>query len=442
MGNCRFCGNHLNHTFIDLGNQPPSNSFLTKEQLDLPEIYYPLRVYVCERCFLVQLPEVKKASEIFKDDYVYYSSESPANVAHAKEYVKMIINRFNPLHVLEIGSNDGYMLQWFKEKGCDVLGVDPADGPATIAIKKKDIPTFRFFFGIDLCNKTFIKDTKFDLICSINTIAHQPDINDFVAGIKIALAPNGVTTHEFPHLMNLVEKCQFDTIYHEHYSYFSFITICLIFEKHGLEIFDVEQIPEHGGSLRIYAQHEKTGKYPVNVRVPRLFEEEYEKGMDTLAYYQGFQGEIDKIKRDIIRLLNPSPLFIIDPDAFSKNFDLGVIRPRKIWITKEIKPPTIIYTHNKIAAYGAAAKGVTFLNYCGIRSDLISFVVDRSPHKIGKYLPGSHIPVVSEDVLKEQKPAYVLILAWNLKNEIMEQLKYIREWNGIFIVAAPKLEVL
>jgi len=394
---CRFCHKTLRDVFIDLGHQPPANSFLTKEQLEEPEIYYPLKVYVCA-CGLVQIPEMKKASEIFREDYPYFSSQSPSNVSHAKEFAEMILERFPHIkRVVEIGSNDGYMLQWFKQMGCGVLGFEPAEGPASIA-ESKGINTVKRFFGCDFVG---IEGNLFpvaDLICSINTIAHQPDINDFVEGMKIALAPEGIITAEFPHLMNLVRYNQFDTIYHEHYNYFSLDIIMKIFKKHRLTVFDVDEIPEHGGSLRIYACHEGERKPLKNIK--RVLRKE----SDTLARAKFLQHRAENIRRDLLR-------FLVTNGA-------------------------------EIVAYGAPAKGNTLLNYCRINRDLIHSVVDKSPHKQGKYLPGSHIPVLGESRIKCTLPEYVLILPWNLKEEIMEQLSYIRKWKAKFVTAIPRLEVL
>lgn len=396
---CRFCQTELTNTFCDLGHQPPSNSFLTAAQLNEPEMTYPLKVMVCDQCWLVQLPESKEAREIFKDDYPYYSSQSPANVSHAKEYVEMIGERFHPESVLEIGSNDGYMLQWFKQKGLTVRGVDPAVGPAEEA-QGKGIDTLILPF----CSTVARHMDKYDLICNINTLAHQPVLNDFIEGMKIALAPDGVITCEFPHLMRLVECSQFDTIYHEHYSYFSFATICAIFQKHGLGVFDIDEILEHGGSLRIYATHRSQSS--INAKVNEFISREGRRGMADLPYYQSFQPKIDTIKTHIVRLL-------IDLKMEGK----------------------------KVAGYGAAAKSNTFVNYCGIGPDLLPYIVDRSPHKIGKFCPGSHIPVVDESRLREDRPDYILILAWNLRDEIEKQLSYTREWGCKFIVAIPELKI-
>jgi len=407
--NCRFCGAELTHVFINLGHQPPSNSFLTN--LNEPETTYPLRVFVCDQCWLVQLPEYKKATEIFKDDYVYFSSQSPANVSHAKEFADIMVERFGlwtESDVLEIGSNDGYMLQWFKEKSIPCVGFEPSRDVADVA-NKKGIPTYYCFFGADDLTRPFLShigDTRrFNLICGINVLAHQPDINDFVEGVRIALAPKGVAVFEFPYLVNLIDKCQFDTIYHEHYSYYSLMSISTIFRKHGLEIFDVDEIPEHGGSLRIYAYHGERSY--VFDSVKSMIANEEKLGVDSLDYYTGFQDKVSKIKTDIVS-------FLIDRTQWGKT----------------------------IVGYGAAAKGNTFLNYCSIRSDLVSFVVDRSPYKQGKYLPGSHIRVTNEDELKAFKPDYVLVLSWNIFDEVVEQLSYIREWGGKFIRAIDKLEVI
>jgi SAM-dependent methyltransferase len=397
----------------DLGFQPPSNSLLTN--LEEPETHYPLTAYVCEKCWLAQVPESKKATEIFTEDYPYFSSQSPANVSHAKKYVDMICERFKlgerqwdgilgvhkcfkKTKVLEIGSNDGYMLQFFKERACEVLGIDPAMEPAKVAIGK-GIPTEITFFQYYMHSSSPTWDTKFDLICGINVLAHQPDINDFVKGLKMVLAPEGIITFEFPHLMRTIEGMQFDQIYAEHFSYFSFVTVREIFRKHGLEIFDVDYLREHGGSLRIYAQHD-AGIQTEAPEVRELIGFERDAGMFTAEYYTDFNKKVQIIKDDFMEWLYNS---------------------------RSLGETTI--------AYGAAAKGNTFLNYCGIRSDLIPCVIDKSPHKQGKYLPGSHIKIVSEEEGMKLRPDYVLILPWNLEKEISEQLKYISEWGGKTISA-------
>lgn len=399
--NCRLCGSTDLRPFVDLGHQPPSNSFLTKAQLDEPEVTYPLKLFTCASCRLVQIPEYKMAREIFKEDYPYYSSESPSNVQHAKEYVEMITGKFGLTinsQIMEIGGNDGYLLQHFPE-GSKVLNIEPSFGPANVSARK-GIPTITSFFSNQLSLLY-----KFDLICGINVLAHQPNINDFVEGIAIALKPSGICTMEFPHLYHLIKDCQFDTIYHEHYNYFSLSTILKLFGKHNLQVFDVEELPEHGGSLRIYAHKIASG---TSSRVQDVLQKEWKAGLmdvESSAYF-GFESRVRQIKRDLVR-------FIMDvPEDMS------------------------------IAAYGAAAKGNTLLNYCGIKSDLIPYVADRSPHKQGKYLPGSHIKVISPEELEEYSPDYVLVLPWNIKREIMKQLEYIRDWDGKFIVPIPNVEVV
>jgi SAM-dependent methyltransferase len=404
---CRFCGTTLTHEFIDLVNAPLSNAFLTERQLNEPEIFYPLKLFVCHNCFLVQIDEYKDSKEIFSHNYAYFSSYSTSWLEHAKRYVKMIIDRFGfdeNSQVIEIASNDGYLLQYFQLKQIPVLGIEPATNVAMSA-QEKGIETIEDFFGASLANRLVSQDKMADLIIGNNVFAHVPDVNDFVAGLKIALKNNGVITLEFPHLMQLIEQNQFDTIYHEHFSYFSFSTAKLIFEKHGLELFDVEQISTHGGSLRIYGKHKDDASKNISPNVTALLHEEKAKGMQTTEYYDGFRNKADRVKYDLIDFL---------------------IKQKK--------------DGKKVAAYGAAAKGNTLLNYCGIKRDLIKFVVDASPHKQGMFLPGSHIPVVKEDEIIRSKPDYVLILPWNIKNEITEQLSYIRGWAGRFVVAVPKLE--
>lgn len=406
---CRFCKNDLEFIFVDLNNSPPSNSFLTKEDLNTEEIYYPLRLYVCENCFLVQIPEHKKASDIFDKDYIYFSSFSKSWLEHCKEYSENIIKRFNVNQqslVTEIASNDGYLLQYFKEKNIPVLGIEPTENTAAAA-REKGINTISKFFGETFANELSKKNSKADLLIGNNVLAHVPDINDFVKGMKIVLKDGGVITMEFPHLMKLVEEKQFDTIYHEHFSYLSFTTVEKIFAFHNLTIFDVEEIPTHGGSLRIYAQHkEYDSARPAGESVTILRNKEKSAGLTELAYYKDFQEKVDAIKYDLLNFL---------------------IQQKK--------------SGKKVAAYGAAAKGNTLINYCGIRKDLISFVTDASPFKQNKFLPGSHIPVLNEDELKIFKPDFVLILPWNIKEEIMNQLNYINEWGGKFVTAVPELNI-
>jgi SAM-dependent methyltransferase len=406
--NCRSCKNPLTHVFVDLGSSPPSNSYLSPDQLNEPESFYPLRVYVCEKCFLVQIDEHKKAEEIFDQSYAYFSSFSKTWLEHAKNYVGMMCERFGfdeKSQVIEIASNDGYLLQYFKEKNIKVLGVEPTLSTATAA-REKGIETLTEFFGSEFAAGLKSKGLQADLLLGNNVLAHVPDINDFVSGLSVALKPDGVLTMEFPHIMQLVENNQFDTIYHEHFSYLSLHTTRGIFAARGLEIFDVEELPTHGGSLRIFAKHVEDDSKEVSGRVEELLNKELEHGLLDLNYYLDFQKKADKVRDDLLVFLRAQK-------------EMG----------------------NRVAAYGAAAKGNTLLNYCGVKNDLIEFVVDASPHKQGRYLPGSRIPIVDEHYIRREKPAYVLVLPWNIKDEIMEQLSYIDEWGGVFVTAIPSLSV-
>jgi hypothetical protein len=406
--NCRFCHHPLSIEFIDLVNSPASNSFLTKEQLNEPETFYPLKVFVCDECFLVQVDEYQKSDAIFNNDYAYFSSYSTSWLAHAKRYTDSMIERFGfneKSNVIEIASNDGYLLQYFKERNVPVLGIEPTKNTAEVAISK-GIETLTEFFGTSCAGKLVNKGLKADLLLGNNVLAHVPDINDFVEGMKIVLNTEGVITMEFPHLIQLVDNNQFDTIYHEHFSYLSFYTVKQIFESKGLELFDVEEVSTHGGSLRIYAKHKEDLTKSISDNVKKLIAKEINKGVNLLTYYKGFQDRAEKIKLDLWS-------FLIEQKRLGK----------------------------KVAAYGAAAKGNTLLNYCGIKNDLIAFVVDANPHKQNKFLPASHIPVMNEDVLKLEKPDYVFILPWNLKTEITEQLKYIKEWDSKFLVSIPEITI-
>ena len=407
--NCRFDKLPLTEVFLDLGFSPPSNSFLKKEQLNEAETYYPLKLYVSERSFLVQVDEFKQASEIFSSDYVYFSSYSSSWLAHSKAYVDMMIQRFaynNNSQVVEIASNDGYLLQYFQAQRIPVLGIEPTAGTAAVA-KQKGIDSWVEFFGVALAKRMVAEGKQGDLLLGNNVLAHVPDLNDFVGGLKIALKPDGVITMEFPHLMQLVAHNQFDTVYHEHFSYLSLIAVKTIFEHHGLQIFDVEEIPTHGGSLRIFAKHRENESHTILPSVDELLKKEKSRGMDGLAFYQGFQQKANEVKNQFLR-------FLLDAKQAGK----------------------------KIVGYGAAAKGNTLLNYCGIKTDLIDFVVDANPHKQNRFLPGSHIPVCGEEKLKEAKPDYVIIFPWNIKEEIMKQLSYIKEWNGQFVTAIPHLKIV
>lgn len=405
---CRFCNAQLKHLFVSLGVSPLANSYLTKEQLHKMESFYPLNVYVCDSCFLVQLQEFESPEKIFSD-YAYFSSYSDTWLKHASDYVDKMIKmfQFNACsHIVEIASNDGYLLQYFVEKGIPVLGIEPAHNVAEVA-KRKGILTETAFFGTRTAEQLKSKGKQADLLLGNNVLAHVPDLNDFVAGLKILLKPQGVITMEFPHLMRLIENIQFDTIYHEHFSYFSFLTVEKIFAAHGLTLFDVEELSTHGGSLRIYAKHREDNTKPVSASVHELRQREENNGYTDITRYLTFKEKVEAIKRDILALL--------------------------IKIKGE---------GTTIVGYGAPAKGNTLLNYCGIRTDFIDYTVDRNPHKQKHYLPGSHIPIESPDKIKETKPDYVFILPWNLKDEIIEQITYIREWGGKFIVPIPKVEVL
>jgi 2-polyprenyl-3-methyl-5-hydroxy-6-metoxy-1,4-benzoquinol methylase len=406
---CRFCKNELQHVFIDLVNSPASNSFLTKEQLNEPEVFYPLKVYTCDKCFLVQLDEYKKSDDIFNSDYVYFSSYSSTWLDHARRYTEKMLDRFHyssQSQVVEIASNDGYLLQYFREKNIPVLGIEPTGNTAKVAMEK-GIDTVVDFFGVRLAKELKAKGVEADLLLGNNVLAHVPDIVDFVGGMKIILKTDGVITMEFPHVVQLIDNNQFDTIYHEHFSYLSFYTVTEIFASQGLEIFDVEELPTHGGSLRIYAKHKEDTSKSISPNVKDLTEKEHAKGVTDITYYNNFGEKALKVKLDVLS-------FLIEQKRNGK----------------------------RVAAYGAAAKGNTLLNYCGVKDDLIAYVADANPNKQNKYLPASHIPVVNENWLRSSKTDYVLVLPWNLKEEIVEQLGYISEWGGKFVLPIPELEII
>ena len=406
--NCRHCKTFLSDVFIDLVNAPPSNSFLVEEDLVRPEIFYPLKVFVCRNCWLVQTDEMKSSSEIFNSEYAYYSSYSSTWIEHSRRFAEMICDRLSlngNSQVIEIASNDGYLLQFFKAKGIPCFGVEPAGGAADVA-RSKGIETIGDFFGRMLSSKFAEKGIIADLIVGNNVLAHTPDINDFVAGLPGILSPSGTVTMEFPHLLRLIENSQFDTIYHEHFSYLSLTAVSRIFMSFGLEIYDVEELTTHGGSLRIYARHAKISKSPPGSKVGSIISMEKKFGLFDLAVYYEFQKKANKIKYDFLD-------FLTDAAIGGK----------------------------KIIGYGAAAKGNTLLNYCGVKKDMISFVVDASPAKQGKFLPGSHIPVVAENEIKKFQPDFVIIFPWNISEEIMSQIEYIREWGGKFVITIPKLKI-
>ena len=406
---CRFCQAELKHVFMDLVNSPASNSFLTIGQLNEPETFYPLKVFTCHECFMVQVDEYKKSATIFNGDYAYFSSYSTSWLQHAKTYTEKMINRFgldDLSQVIEIASNDGYLLQYFKQRDIPVLGIEPTANTAAIATSK-GIASVVDFFGTRLATDLAQRGVQADLLLGNNVLAHVPDIVDFVTGMKLILKPAGVITMEFPHLMQLVDNNQFDTIYHEHFSYLSFHTVQKIFAAQRLQMFDVEELPTHGGSLRIYAKHAENTSLAVSPNVDLLLKKEAKKGLNSLAYYADFQKKTTQVKLEVLS-------FLIEQKRLGK----------------------------KVAAYGAAAKGNTLLNYLGVKNDFISYVVDANPHKQNKYLPASHIPVVAESHLAKDRPDYVLILPWNLQAEITSQLAYIRQWGGKFVIPIPHLQLV
>ena len=406
---CRHCGAELTVPLIDLGTAPPSNAYLTEADLKKPEKWYPLRVLVCTDCWLVQTEDYAGREELFNEDYAYFSSVSSSWLAHAKRYVEAVVDRFElnaGSLVVELAANDGYLLQYVQERGIPCYGVEPTASTAQAA-RTKGLTIIEEFFGANLADRLTSERGQADLVIANNVLAHVPDINDFVTGISKLLKPSGVATFEFPHLLNLIEQRQFDTIYHEHYSYLSLTAVHRIFSTNGLEILDVEEIPTHGGSLQVFAQRRDTKLQATSSNVDALLQKELDQGLLSAAYYAGFQEKVNYIKDDFLVFL------------------LKAKREGKV-----------------AAAYGAAAKGNTLLNYAGIRSDLISFVVDRSPGKQDKFMPGSRIPIFSEDFLKKIMPDYICILPWNLKSEITAQLDYIKEWGGSFVLAIPELSVI
>jgi 2-polyprenyl-3-methyl-5-hydroxy-6-metoxy-1,4-benzoquinol methylase len=404
---CRFCGSRLQHTFVDLGMSPLCESYLSADQLNQMEPFYPLHVYVCERCFLVQLEEYVSPEHIFTE-YAYFSSYSDTWLEHAETYTEMVVDRFRldeRSQVVEVASNDGYLLQYFVARDIPTLGVEPARNVAQVAVEK-GIPTLVEFFGADLARQLAADGKQADLLIGNNVLAQVPNINDFVEGMKILLKPQGVITVEFPHLMHLMKENQFDTIYHEHFSYFSFITTEKIFAAHGLTLFDVEELPTHGGSLRIYACHAEDISKPAGERVIELRTREIEAGFASLDTYGAFEEQVKETKRKLLE-------FLIQARRKGKS----------------------------IAGYGAPGKGNTLLNYCGVRTDFLDYTVDRNPYKQGKFLPGTHIPICHPDKIKETRPDYVLILPWNFKDEIMKQIAYIRDWGGQYLVPIPEVTI-
>jgi len=405
---CRFCGAPLRHRFCDLGLSPPSNAYMREGDLDQMEAFFPLQADVCEQCLLVQVPAFETPEQIFTD-YAYFSSFSDSWLEHCKKFAAEAIARFGldtQSRVVEIASNDGYLLQFFKQAGVPVLGIEPAANVARVA-QDRGIDSLVRFFGVALAEELAGQGKQADLIVCNNVFAHVPDLNDFTHGLHILLKPEGVVSIEFPHLQRLIEQSQFDTIYHEHFWYFSFLTARRVLAHHGLEVFDVVQIPTHGGSLRVMAQRAGSGKQPVTAAVAKLSAQEDGFGMSRLETYLTFDEKARAVKRDLLE-------FLIKSKREGKT----------------------------IAGYGAPAKGNTLLNYCGIRQDFIDYTVDRNTEKQGRFLPGTHIPVHAPEMLRQTRPDYVLILPWNIKDEVMAQTSYIREWGGRFVVPIPSLQVI
>lgn len=405
---CRHCASELSRSFLDLGTAPPSNSYLSASELSQPEKYYPLRVLVCAGCWLVQTEDFADHHDLFASDYAYFSSFSDSWLSHAREYVNAMQVRFGLTSeslVVEVASNDGYLLQYVRDAGIGSLGIEPTASTAEAA-RAKGIEVIENFFGVELAQRLVSHNRMADLMAANNVLAHVPDINDFVSGFAILLKPEGVATFEFPHLAQLVEHAQFDTVYHEHFSYLSLTAVARIFASNGLTVFDVEELPTHGGSLRVYAQRAGEGAQPVTPAVEALLLREQQLGMDGPAYYEGFQQRSDRIKDDFVRFLS---------DAKRAG--------------------------QSVVAYGAAAKGNTLLNYAGVRKDLLAWVVDRNPAKRDKFMPGSRLPIVDEQWIREARPDYVVILPWNLQEEVIAQLGYVREWGGQFVTAVPQLKI-
>jgi 2-polyprenyl-3-methyl-5-hydroxy-6-metoxy-1,4-benzoquinol methylase len=409
---CRHCRNELTLTLIDLGSAPPSNAYLSNETLHAPEKWFPLRVLVCEKCWLVQTEDFAQADELFAPDYAYFSGFSSTWLSHSECYVTEMVQRFKlhaGSHVVEVGANDGYLLQYVQARNIPCTGIEPTASTAAAA-RAKGIAVVESFFGVHLAEELIVHGKSADLLVVNNVLAHVPDINDFVAGCAILLKPQGVATFEFPHLMKLVTENQFDTIYHEHFSYLSLTTVSRIFAANGLDIFDVEELPTHGGSLRVYARRadtpERCRDNTASARTKTLLNKETAAGLNTAAFYRGFQMRAEEVKNKFLS-------FLLEAQA-------GGL---------------------KVAAYGAAAKANTLLNFAGVRPDLLPYVVDRNAAKQGKYMPGSRIPIADETLLRETRPDYVIIFPWNIRDEISGQLDYIRQWSAQFAVAVPCLEV-
>ncbi len=405
---CRHCSTDATLLLVDLGSAPPSNAYLTSDAMHGPEIWLPLRVFVCQRCWLAQTEDFAQAERLFSADYTYFSAYSTGWLAHSERYVSEMIARFaldSDSHVVEVAANDGYLLQYVKERGVPCTGIEPTASTAAAA-RNRGIPIVEAFFGLELAEELAQNGRQADLMTANNVLGHVPDINDFVRGFTALLKPQGVATFEFHHLKQLVDGCQFDTIYHEHFSYLSLTAVETIFAAAGLAVFDVQEHATHGGSLRVFAQRADTGRYPRMAAVDALLAAETTAGLRDPAYYAGFQERALKVKHDFLSFL----------------------------VTARREGQTVV-------GYGAAAKGNTLLNFAGVRPDLVSFVADRNPAKQGRYLPGSRIPVVGEAELKNARPDFILILPWNLKDEVMSEHGYVREWGGRFVTAVPELKI-
>ena len=405
---CRHCGSALHLPFLDLGSAPPSNAYLSEAGLRAPEAWYPLRLLVCEVCWLVQTEDHAGREALFTDDYAYFSSFSSSWLAHAKAYVQCMVERLGldrDSCVVEVAANDGYLLQYVKAAGIPCLGIEPTHSTAAAA-RARDIEIVERFFGVALADELVQSGRQADLMAANNVLAHVPDINDFVAGFAHLLKPHGVATFEFPHLLRLVQRNQFDTVYHEHYSYLSLLALESVFSRNGLTIFDVEELPTHGGSLRVFTQRTDQGRHAIEPAVARLRQAELDAGLQSTAFYGDLQARAEQVKDDLLRFL---------------------IECKRLGL--------------KVGAYGAAAKGNTLLNFAGVRPDLLPYVVDLNPAKQGKFMPGSRIPIVDEAHLRAHRPDRVLILPWNLRQEVMAQLDYVQAWQGQFVTAIPALSV-
>jgi SAM-dependent methyltransferase len=406
--NCRHCNDEVTVSFVDLATAPPSNAYVSNVELKRAEKYFPLRILVCTNCWLVQTEDYADATDLFSSDYAYFSSFSTSWLEHSKRYASDMTERLgldqNSM-VAEIAANDGYLLQYFHNAGIPCYGVEPA-GSTAEAARKRGLEIVESFFGVELAVELASQNRLVDLLVANNVLAHVPDINDFVRAFRILLKTGGVATFEFPHLMRLVDEKQFDTIYHEHYSYLSLIALLSVFKQCDMEIFDVEELSTHGGSLRLYCQSNDTGIHPISESVSALASKEKQAGLTSEAYYSGFQGRAEKVKNEFLG-------FLLDANKRGK----------------------------KVIGYGAAAKGNTLLNFAGVKPDLIPFVVDQNPAKQGKFLPGSRIPILDETWIEKEKPDYIVIFPWNLSNELKEQLKYVRAWDGQFVTAVPEMRI-